>query len=118
MQQRVLVVDDDHDTAEAFAEMLAAVGHETEFALDGPSAIAIAKAFLPQLILLDVALPDMDGYEVARQPRVEPCLSGAVLVAVTGSSGATWEHKAREAGFHHYLVKPVALAALQELLEA
>jgi CheY-like chemotaxis protein len=118
VRQRVLVVDDDRDSAEVVAEMLAVAGHETKFVLDGTSAIATAKVFLPQLVVLDIELRDMDGCEVARQLRLEPSLSGLVLVAVTGWSGAEWKRNAREAGFDHYFVKPVQFTALKELLQA
>ena len=114
--QRVLVVDDDPDGAEMVAEMLSGWGFQTRFALDGPSAIELAKVFLPQLILLDVGLPEMDGYEVARQLRLETSLSSVRLVAVTGWSGPERETKAREAGFDHYIVKPIQPSALKPLL--
>jgi CheY-like chemotaxis protein len=114
--QRVLVVDDDPDGAETVAEMLAVLGFQARFALDGLSAIQLAKVFEPQLILIDLSLPDVDGYEVARQIRREPGLSAAVLVALTGWSGPEREREARKAGFDHYLVKPVQLAALKPVL--
>jgi CheY-like chemotaxis protein len=118
VRQRVLVVDDDRDSAEVVAEMLAVAGHETKFVLDGASAIAMAKMFLPQLIVLDIELRDMDGREVARQLRLEASLSGVILVALTGWSGARWEREAREAGFDHYFIKPVQFLVLKELLGA
>ena len=118
LQQRILVVDDDPDSAEVVTELLAVAGHQTRFALDGPSALAIAKVFQPQLVFLDITLAEMDGYEVARQLRLEPGLSNVVLVALTGWSGTEWEQKAREAGFDRYIVKPLERAALKELLGA
>ena len=116
--QRVLVVDDEPDGAEMVAEMLDVLGFESKFALDGPSAIQLAKVFAPHLILLDLGLPDMDGYNVARQIRREPGLSDVILVAVTGWSGPERELEAREAGFDHYLVKPIQLAVLKSVLGA
>jgi CheY-like chemotaxis protein len=115
--QRILVVDDDPDSAEMVAEMLAGLGFQSEFALNGPSAIALAKVFLPQVILLDVGLPEMDGYEVARQLRREASIAPVKLVAVTGWSGPERELKAREAGFDHYIVKPIQLSALKPILD-
>src|SRR5687767_7578251 len=115
--QRVLVVDDDPDGAEMVAEMLGVMGLQAQFALDGPSGIALAKVFLPHLILLDVGLPEMDGYEVARQLRREASLSAVKLVAVTGYSGPERESQARDAGFDHYIIKPIQLSALQPLLD-
>ena len=114
--QRVLVVDDDPDGAEGVAELLSVWGFQTKFALDGPTGIALAKVFLPQLILLDVGLPEMDGYEVARQLRREASLSTVKLIAVSGWSGPERELKAREAGFDHYIVKPIQLSALTPIL--
>jgi CheY-like chemotaxis protein len=115
--QRVLVVDDDPDSAEMVAELLAGLGFQSEFALNGPSAIELAKVFLPQVILLDVGLPEMDGYEVARQLRREASLAAVKLVAVTGWSGPERELQAREAGFDHYIVKPIQLSSLKPILE-
>jgi CheY-like chemotaxis protein len=114
--QRVLVVDDDPDGAEMVAEMLVGLGFQSEFALNGPSAIALAKVFLPNVILLDLSLPEMDGYEVARQLRREASLAAVKLVAVTGWSGPERELQAREAGFDHYIVKPIQLSALKPIL--
>lgn len=113
--ERVLIVDDEPDSAEMMAEMLAALGYQTRFALDGTSALALAGAFEPQVVLMDVSLPDMDGYQVARQLRADPRFRAALLVAVTGWSGKERELKAREAGFDDYIVKPVQLEALQSL---
>jgi len=115
--QRVLVIDDDPDGAEMVAEMLEALGYQSKFALNGPSAIALAKVFLPQVILLDLSLPQMDGYEVARQLRREAALAAVKIVAVTGWSGPERENKARDAGFDHYLIKPIQLSALKPILE-
>jgi CheY-like chemotaxis protein len=114
--RRVLVVDDDLDSVEMLAELVAQLGHETRTALDGPTAIRSAQEFLPHLVLLDLALPEMDGYEVAKQLRSQPSLRGVILAALTGWSGEQYEAKAREAGFDHYLVKPVQFAKLSSLL--
>lgn len=114
--RRVLVVDDDIDSAEMLAELVSQLGHETRTALNGPSAIRLAQQFLPHLVLLDIALPQMDGYEVARQLRSQPSLQGVVLAALTGWSGQQHEAMGREAGFDHYLVKPVQFAKLTALL--
>ena len=99
------------------AEMLEVLGYQSKFALNGPSAIALAKVFLPQVILLDLSLPEMDGYEVAKQLRGEAVLAAVRIVAVTGWSGPEREKKARDAGFDHYLIKPIQLAALKPILE-
>jgi CheY-like chemotaxis protein len=114
--RRVLVVDDDVDSAEMLAELVGELGHEARTALDGPSAIRLAQQFLPHLVLLDISLEGMDGYEVARQLRSLPSLHGVILAAVTGWSGQHHETMGREAGFDHYLVKPVQFAKLTCLL--
>jgi CheY-like chemotaxis protein len=114
--RRVLVVDDDVDSAEMLAELVGELGHEARTALDGPSAIRLAQQFLPHLVLLDISLQGMDGYEVARQLRSLPSLHGVILAAVTGWSGQRHEAMGREAGFDHYLVKPVQFAKLNLLL--
>jgi CheY-like chemotaxis protein len=105
-RKRVLVVDDDPDNAEVVAELLDLEGYETKFAFDGESAIELAKNFVPGAILLDVGLPGMSGYDVARHLRQEPSLSGVLLIALTGFSGPEREQEARAAGFDHQLVKP------------
>jgi CheY-like chemotaxis protein len=114
--RRVLVVDDDIDGAEMLAELVSQLGHETRTAFNGPGAISVAQEFLPHIVLLDITLPQMDGYTVARHLRSQPSLDGVVLAALTGWSGQQHEAMSREAGFDHYLVKPVDFAKLTALL--
>jgi len=114
--RRVLVVDDDIDSAEMLAEVVSHMGHETRTALDGPSAIRVAREFRPHVVLLDIGLPGMDGYEVARQLRSEPMLGRVILTALSGFSSQRYQDLAREAGLDHYLVKPVDFARLSSLL--
>ena len=114
--KRILVVDDDQDSAETLAELLTCQGHDARFALDGARALALAKEFLPDVVLLDIEMVGMSGNEVARLLRLEPSLAGVLLVAVTGWSGLEQETKAREAGFDHYLVKPVDEDVLSRVL--
>jgi PAS domain S-box-containing protein len=110
--RRVLVVDDNTDAAETLALMLQLAGHDTRTAPDGPSALALARTFRPEVVLLDIGLPGMDGHEVARRLRQERGCGGLLLIAVTGYGQAADKQQAREAGFDHYLVKPINLAAL------
>ncbi len=117
MSKKILVVDDDRDSAEMIAEFLGVHGYETSFALDGQGAIESARELLPDIVLLDITLPDMSGYELAQRLRLEPTLQGLVLIALTGWSGPEHETKAREAGFDHHMVKPVDFTKLQRLLE-
>jgi DNA-binding response OmpR family regulator len=115
--KKILVVDDDPDSAEMIAEFLTMQNYEASFALDGETAIAAALERVPDLALLDITLPDMSGYELARRLRAEPSLSGLVLIALTGWSGPEHEAKSLEAGFNHHMVKPIDFAKVQRLLE-
>ena len=92
--------------------------YDVQGAYDGPSAIELAGEFRPEIILLDIGLPGMNGYEVAAQLRARPELQSACLVAMTGFGQAEDIQRASEAGFHHHLVKPVAAEALKELLDS
>jgi PAS domain S-box-containing protein len=114
---RILVVDDNADSAESLAMMLRLLGHEVHTAHDGPTAVLAAATIAPDVVLLDIGLPGMDGYEVARQLRALPQVRGAVLVAQTGWGQEEDRRKSREAGFDHHLVKPVDPAALREVLD-
>lgn len=114
---RILVVDDNKDSAESLALFLRLIGNTVEVAYDGPTALAAAVALRPDLILLDIGLPGMDGYEVGRRLRQEPSLQHAVLVAQTGWGQAEDRRRTREAGFDHHLVKPVDFSQLQQLLQ-
>ncbi|MGH8613438.1 MAG: response regulator [Gammaproteobacteria bacterium] len=113
---RILVVDDNADSAESMAMLLDLQGHETRSALDGPAALEAAQVFRPELILLDIGLPGMDGYEVARRLRTQPHMDKTVLVAMTGYGHQRDHLQAKAAGFNHHLVKPVDPGALQRVL--
>ena len=104
--RRVMVVDDNHDSADTMAELIRIWGHEVRTANDGPSALECARGFRPQVVLLDVGLPGMDGYELARRLRAEG-LAGTLLVSVTGYGQDEDRRRAAEAGFDHHLTKPV-----------
>jgi signal transduction histidine kinase len=113
--RRVLVVDDNADAADSLAQLLALQGHETE-AVHGPrQAIERARGFAPDVVLLDIGLPEMDGYEVARRLRADG--TAAALVALTGYGQAEDVQRARDAGFDAHLTKPVAFSDLLRVLE-
>jgi len=114
--QRVHIVDDNVDAAESTAMLLELDGHEVEVAGDGPSALLRAKDFRPHAILLDIGLPDMDGYEVARQLRATSELADTLLIAHSGYAGEEHVQRAIQAGFDHHLVKPASIAQLNELI--
>jgi len=113
---RVLVVDDNVDAVLSLALVLETMGHVVRTAYDGPAALEEADAFQPQIILLDIGLPVMDGYEVARQLRQEGRSQEVFLVALTGYGQEEDRQRSRDAGFDMHLVKPVDPEALQELL--
>jgi len=114
---RVLVVDDDPDTAESFRLLFRAWGHRAAAASDGPSALALAEAFRPEVAFIDVMLPGMDGYEVAHGLRVTPGLEHSLLVAVTGLTPGGGR-AAPHGDFDLYLTKPVEPDELRRLLDS
>jgi len=114
--RRILVVDDNKDSAEIPAKLLNLRGNSVRAAYDGPSALETAAAFQPNVVLLDIGLPGMNGYEVAKRIREQPQLQNVVLIALTGWGQEADRRRSHEAGFDHHLVKPVSLATLQRLL--
>ncbi|HEU4411499.1 MAG TPA: response regulator [Polyangiaceae bacterium] len=113
---RILVVDDNADGAELLAMTLELSGHLTRVAYDGPGALEAAEAFRPEVIFLDIGLPGLDGYEVARRLRAEPALAGAALVALTGWGAQGDKQRALDAGFDVHLTKPVDRAEVEGVL--
>lgn len=116
--KRILVVDDNADAAESTAMVLRLEGHEVKIAIDGPSALQSAAEFHPEVILLDIGLPGMDGYEVARRLRVMPGLAETMLIALSGYAGEEHLARTRQAGFDYHLVKPAALAQLNQVISS
>ncbi len=112
----VLVVDDNVDAADSLAMMLQIYGHRVRTAFDGEGALSAVRAERPDAVVLDIGLPQMDGYEVARRLRAEPGGERILLIALTGYGQAGDRQKAMGVGFDHHLVKPVDPAALQRLL--
>ena len=113
---RVLLVDDNVDARDSLAMLLRLWGHEVVVAHDGPAALQAAAGQSPQVALLDISLPGMDGYELARRLRSQPGLGPVVLVALTGWGHEEDRRRSQEAGYDHHLTKPVELSALQDLL--
>ena len=109
---RVLVVDDDHDTAYSAAKLLSLHGYAARLAHNSREAIGIASAWLPDIALLDLAMPHIDGLQLARSLRQVPGLARLELVAVTGLTGAEYRAQAEAEGFRAYLLKPVDLSVL------
>jgi len=114
--RRVLVVDDNVDSADSLAILLRMVGYEVEIAYDGPETLDTGRSFRPDVILLDIGLPGMDGYEVVRELKKMPEMEGCILVAVTGYAREDDRQRARDAGFHFHLTKPINHESLKSLL--
>ncbi|MBK4736917.1 hybrid sensor histidine kinase/response regulator [Noviherbaspirillum pedocola] len=114
--RRILVVDDNRDAVDSLAMMLKLSGNDVEVAYEGESALRIAQSFRPDAVVLDIGLPGMDGYEVARRLRRLPETAGALVVAVTGYGQKEDRERAHAAGFDHHLVKPIEADMLLSLL--
>jgi signal transduction histidine kinase len=114
--RKILVVDDHADSARSLSILLGILGHEVRTAQDGPSALAEARSHPPDVVLLDIGLPGMDGFEVARRMRQESSLKNAILLAITGYGQDEDRRRTREAGFDAHLVKPIDPKNLNRLL--
>ena len=114
--QRVLIVDDYADSADSMAALLRFDGQDVRIAHDGPAALEAARRFAPSVVFLDIGLPGMSGFQVARALRAMPETKGCLLIAVSGYGQAEDHRNSQEAGFDRHLVKPVDLPVLQEIL--
>jgi signal transduction histidine kinase len=114
--RRILVVDDNRDSAHSLATLLRLFGNEVQAAHDGASALAAAERFRPEVAILDIGLPGMDGYELARRLRQLPGLGSLRLAALTGYGSEEDRRRSRDAGFDDHLVKPVEMESLQAFL--
>ena len=117
MGLRVLVVDDNQDGADTLRAALAHIGHEVVVAYGGAEAVERARTFNPQIILMDLGMPGMDGYETARQIRTETTNDRLRIVAVTGWTAPADRARTQAAGFDAHLAKPVAFGLLSDMLE-
>ena len=113
---RVLVVDDNVDTVTTLALLVKESGHDVRTAFDGPTVLEAALDYRPNVVLLDIGLPGLDGFEVAKRLRQQPALQNAVLVAMTGYGQESDRRRSREAGFDHHLVKPGDLGKVLQIL--
>ena len=113
---RLLVVDDNHDAAITLAKLLEHLGHEVKTCFDGMEACQMAETYRPEVILMDLGMPIMNGFEAAAEIRSKPHGNDIVLVALTGWGQSQDRMKSKEAGFNHHLVKPVTLADLERVL--
>lgn len=115
-RRRILVVDDNRDGATSQAEMLTMLGNDARTAFDGAEAVAVAEAFRPGVILMDIGMPRLNGYEACRRIREQPWGRDVVIVAQTGWGQEDDQRKSREAGFDFHMVKPIDPAALERML--
>jgi CheY-like chemotaxis protein/anti-sigma regulatory factor (Ser/Thr protein kinase) len=113
---RILIVDDNRDGADSLSMMLRIMGNDPRTAYDGEEGVAVARDFRPEVVLLDIGLPRLDGYEACRRIREEAWGKGVVLIAVTGWGQEEDRRRSHEAGFDHHLVKPVDPQELMKLL--
>jgi DNA-binding response OmpR family regulator len=114
--REVLVVEDDPDGGASLKALLEAEGHKVSVCEDGHSGLLRARETKPDVIILDIALPDSSGYEIARLLRSDPSFSHTLIVALTGYGSVEDRCRATEAGFDHHLTKPIEFAALRSLL--
>ncbi|BFG72123.1 hypothetical protein PTKU46_01560 [Paraburkholderia terrae] len=117
-KRRVMVVDDSVDGAESMSILLEMLGHDVRVMYDGAAAISTAGEFKPEVVLLDIGLPGIDGYQVARALRAEPATAGALLIALTGYGQESDRQRTRDAGFDHHLVKPASLDDIERVIAA
>ena len=117
VKRRILIVDDNRDAATSLADLLNVVGHETHLAYDGEAAVDAASTFHPDVILLDIGLPKLNGYEVCRRIRTQLPGRDIVIIAITGWGQDEDRRKSQDAGFNGHLVKPAAYADLVKLLD-
>ncbi|HJQ62404.1 MAG TPA: response regulator, partial [Burkholderiales bacterium] len=116
--RRVLVVDDNADAANTLCSILKLFGHEVRCVYDGPSTLSAAESFRPHVVLLDIGLPGMDGYEVARRLRADPAFHATTLIAVTGYGQGADRLQSQQAGFDQHLTKPIDADMLHNIISS
>jgi len=118
IRRRVLVIDDSVPTAQSMARVLELWNHEVRICYDAVSALKVAQEFQPEVVLSDISLPQMDGYELARQLRQLPGMDKSLLIAITGHGHDDDRQRSSEAGFDQHLLKPVSPDVLAEIMSA
>jgi CheY-like chemotaxis protein len=113
---RVLVADDDHSITKTFGWMLEILGYDAKVAHSGAEALALADTYRPNVVLLDLNLSGMSGYQVCEKMRTMPGLENCIFIAQTGWDQPEYIERSRRAGFHHHWVKPVPMERLEKLL--
>lgn len=116
-KMNILIVDDDKDSAMTLGWLVEMLGQDYKLAHSGQEALDVAPDYNPTLVLMDISLPGMTGYEACQKMRENPALANTVIAAQTGWGEEQHRQKSKEAGFDHHLVKPISVASLQELLD-
>jgi CheY-like chemotaxis protein len=115
-RRRILLIEDNDDARESLRTLLEALGHEIYEASDGPAGVGKALEVQPDVIVIDLGLPELDGYEVAARIRSLSACSAAILIALTGYAQSEYRTRAETVGFNGYIVKPVDCGALEKLI--
>ena len=113
---KALIVEDNADARSSFSDLLKSLGHQVSEAADGPSGVEVIRACQPDVALIDIGLPGIDGYEVARRIRADGACARTVLIAMTGYARPEHRENAHEAGFQGFMVKPIDPHQLSQLL--
>jgi CheY-like chemotaxis protein len=116
VRRRVLLVDDNRDVARAFARLVRALGHDVEVTFDGSAALVAAERFRPHVVVMDIGLPGLDGYQTATAMRATPWGGAMTLVAVSGWARDADRRRAQDAGFDRHYTKPIEPDVLEALL--
>lgn len=116
LHYRILVVDDDKSCAKTTMWLLESLGYTVQMALDGRTAIELAISFHPDVVLLDIGIPGMNGYVICKAMRKEAALRNTIFIAQTGWGQKEHRERSKEAGFDYHLVKPVDIEALKNIL--
>lgn len=114
--QRVLVIDDNHDAAAMLCDLIAILGHETRYALDGPAGIALAEQFQPDVIFLDIGMPGMNGFEVCAALRALGMFDRTCIVALTAWTDPGTRLKCQQSGFNFHLAKPTSIDQIESIV--
>ena len=115
-RHRILVADDNQDAATSLGALLEVMGHDVRVVHDGMAAVEVSASFRPDTVLLDIGMPQMNGYDACRDIRTQSSNQDVLIVALTGWTGEDMKQRARQAGFDMYLIKPVEMPALEKLL--
>ena len=114
--QRILIIEDNRDAADTLGEILRLLGHEVRIAYSGLAGLHVASEWLPTVVVSDIGLPELDGFEVARELRGHKETAGAKLIALTAYGTEEYRRLAAQAGFDEYITKPADLGALEDIL--